>query len=260
MREELQGGNTVAQKMDTDGPTESASEPNGKPLSFDVVDADPDKPFVFAASKVIAVDKVTPDQISSTIPGTGLKSNLAEPSTDDTNVHVHTTGDGKAHAGNGIPPESNQIDSAQEFFTPVDDQSNANVLQVSRSPEQLSRTHNRDFPDTPLGDEEPMLNGKPRPQEGATGQGPGGHEGKLSSGIVEGQEGGGQQRQRTFQDGEPMSLPHNDIVGHFKDERGRTTLPMPGVKAEEPPGPRNEIVLDPRIVHLQVGLCPGHLN
>lgn len=38
------------------------------------------------------------------------------------------------------------------------------------------------------------------------------------------------------------------------DEKGRMPDDMPGVKEEQSPGPRNEIVLDPRISHMSVSL------
>lgn len=40
------------------------------------------------------------------------------------------------------------------------------------------------------------------------------------------------------------------------DEKGNTPDPLMGVKKEEPPGPRNQIVLDPRISHMHVSGGP----
>lgn len=222
------------------------------PLDIDVLGADPDKPFVFSAYKVIANDKVTPDQVSATIPDTGLKSNLADPATDTTNVQVHTTGSGEAPRTNGLPHHHNDdsFESAQEFFSPEGgDDPSGKSLQATRS--QVNRRHSRDFPDAPKGDDDPAAAVDPAKQEGATGRGPGGHEEKLSRGIVEGQE-SGSPTARFFADGEPMSAPHD--VDSARGELGRTTVAMPAIKQEEPPGPRNEISLDPRIVHLQVGM------
>lgn len=41
------------------------------------------------------------------------------------------------------------------------------------------------------------------------------------------------------------------------DEMGRRPSGLPGVKDEDPPGPRNEIVLDPRVTHMNVSWMTG---
>jgi phospholipase D1/2 len=51
-----------------------------------------------------------------------------------------------------------------------------------------------------------------------------------------------------------QSKTRTDRSRTLTDEAGRLPDGVPGVKDEEPPGPRNEIVLDPRISYLQVSL------
>lgn len=95
----------------------------------------------------------------------------------------------------------------------------------------------------------------PMYQEGAAGRGPGMHEQNLSQIPVEGQ---GPNDPAYLADGTPRRNPDGTPrpVPHYRpiqtDELGRTTKTMPGVKEEEPPGPRTDISLAPRIVHLQV--------
>lgn len=220
-------------------------------MSFDTLDADPNKPFVFAAAKVVSID-VTPDQVSAAIPDTGLKSHLAAPATDNHSVHVHTSGHGEGPKANGVPHTEEEFDEAQDFFDPYrEDAPHSKALEAAHEHNYLERSHTREFPDAPLG------HGKPEQasaQEGATGAGPGGHENELSPALVEGQEDYDPHRLYTFPNGDPMTIPHDKLMKRFKDEAGRAPLPLHALKREEPPGSRNEIILDPRVVHLQVGL------
>lgn len=129
-----------------------------------------------------------------------------------------------------------------------------------------------------------------RDQEGPAGRGPGKHEKDLSGVRVgpghftespteenppepeAGEAGEAPKANGTaHRSEEPLDTKHKEAERHpdresgqqgdFKvnsrrkstDELGRAPDGLPGVKDEEPPGPRNEIVLDPRISHIQVG-------
>jgi hypothetical protein len=131
-------------------------------------------------------------------------------------------------------------------------------------------------------------------QEGARGRGPGGHEAEITKEnggpIVDSpsqEEGPGQPEFEENEapkkggaetrgdeplmgmdgskegNGHDQSKTRTDRSRTLTDEAGRLPEGVPGVKEEAPPGPQNEIVLDPRISYLQVSLgssctCRGH--
>lgn len=159
---------------------------------------------------------IKPEQVSTSIPGTGLRKNLGVPA-----EHVDEEAD--KQNGSARPPHPNDSEHADHL------------------------------PAAAKGDDDPNAVERASEQEGATGSGPGGHEQKLGLDMVEGQdeEDPIESKEEFFPDGQPMALSHEAAV--FKDEMGRVTASMPGVKDQEPPGPRNEIELKPRIAELQVG-------
>lgn len=167
---------------------------------------------VFSARAIDHEPSLDPSQLSSAIPDTGLKDHLS-------------------HSENG----------------------NGNGVHPSKYLPHISGPREEGMPSDVLGGyaEEPA-----QAQEGARGRGPGMHEQNLSHIPVEGQgpnpqpDYGADGTLRQNPDGTRRPVPLNQPPE--TDELGRTTKKMPGVKEEEPPGPRTDICLAPRIVHLQV--------
>lgn len=174
----------------------------------------PEDGEVFNARTIDHEPTLDPDQVSSAIPGTGFKNELGNPY----NCEV------------------------------ADETQPSKYLPHITGPRQSVMPSGVRGGDT---QEAPMY------QEGASGRGPGMHEQNLSNIPVEGQGPNDPSYMadgtpRRYPDGTPRPVTSNEP--YQKDELGRTTRKMPGVKEEEPPGPRTDICLAPRIVHLQVCL------
>lgn len=181
----------------------------------DTYNLNPEDGEVFNARTIDHEPTLDPSQVSSSIPGTGLKNQLGH--------------------------EGDTCEIADETHP-------------SKYLPQLTGPHQSAMPSGVRGgdtQEAPMY------QEGASGRGPGMHEQDVSEIPVDGQ---GPNNPSYLADGTPRrKADGTPQPGAFnqpyeKDELGRTTKKMPGVKPEEPPGPRTDISLAPRIVHLQVCL------
>lgn len=189
-----------------------------------------DEPFKFNAASELFNGENYADQVSSSIPGTGLAKNLPN---GDTDGHGHAHGNGVAHRK---PPASDVSslrslvtaedggDSIHNFVIDLGDgdsvpryvtDGNAHAKTHSEETTQHA-THlqalNNDFDHEslrPHPDADPRSHrghqydlprgprGDEKPptegqQEGATGSGPGQHEEHLSGGLVEGQQGNGE--------------------------------------------------------------------
>ncbi|GMK58130.1 hypothetical protein CspeluHIS016_0501620 [Cutaneotrichosporon spelunceum] len=209
--------------------------------------------FKFSASKERSnVD----EDASSTIPSTGLKKNL-QPDGEQTNGNMPRTltsdvsslrsEDAVTAEDGGSVHNVVMGDERQKYFPRAAD---GNGYTTNDST-QLQGVHTGSY--TPR--EQSLLIGTRgdvvdcatpnREQEGARGQGAGQHEELLSTSIVQGQSGAPEhQRRQEFADGEPKALMNTNVAP-------RDVANLPDVNAQDVPGPRNNIELSPRVVHLQ---------
>lgn len=199
------------------------------------------------------------DQISTAIPGTGLKANLH-------------------HIERGV--ENEYKDVKQDVHHLLHGHKKSNGHPTDTSPHTPPKDQQR-IPAGVQGEKTGEAGEAFKDQEGAEGTGPGRHENHISSTLVDGQGGyslhepdgsinpvtdsyaadqfaDDQSQDHPAQSGTPRDRQEDEDdelhhePEHFKDELGRVPPTLKGVKKLEAPGPRNEIVLKARVVETQV--------
>lgn len=145
----------------------------------------------------------------------------------------------------------------EERIANGDDYGTGRIMDSPTEEKESDLKHNS--PPVERGQEESMIPGSANHQDGSGAGRDGGHrevdDGRRTDDRIEedDKEEGGSNRLTWKGDAEERVLSRDaEPMKRLTDEMGNYPLGLKGVKGEEPPGPRTEIVLDPRITHIHV--------